>query len=97
MPAKELTTDEVIQAAKDLTKVIKDKEAERSELIGRRSSLNERLDKELGFDSVKKAKTAMNKKKLQREEKITLLPEKFAELKERPEWNIMIQESMNDS
>ncbi len=97
MPQKELTTDEVIQAAKDLTKVIKDKEAERSELIGRRSSLNERLDKELGFESVKKAKTAMQTKQLALKQLIELLHKKFAELKERPEWNIMIQESMNDS
>ncbi len=92
MPQNELSTDEIIEVAKHLTTAVKAKEAERSELIGRRSSLNERLDKELGFESVKKAKAAMKKKQGQLEDKIALLHKRFAELKEREEWAISIQE-----
>jgi hypothetical protein len=97
MSQNNLTTDEIIQQAKSLTKVIKDTETEVATLEGKRGSLYERLEKELGFEDTDQARSAMKDKEDQLHKCVDLIRSKWTELKGRPEWSIIIRKSTNDS
>jgi len=93
MPQQELTTDEIIQEAESLTKLIKNFETEVATLDGKRSTLYERLNEELGFEDTNQARTAMNEKEHQLQDLDNLIHSKWKELKERPEWKILTQKN----
>jgi hypothetical protein len=95
MPQKDLTTDEIMKVAKGLTKEVKKKESEQSQLIGRKDSLYERLEKELGHSTLNSARKELKKKEKQRADKKSQLLTIFTELKERKEWAISIREITN--
>jgi len=90
MPPSELATEQIIKKVRNLMAEVKKMERGRSELLGKKEALHERLQKELGFKTVKEARESAKKKEdliTKNEKKIR---DKFGELEERKEWALLI-------
>ena len=91
MSENNLETSEIINQVKELNKVIKEKEVDKSQKEGKLGALFDRLKSETGKETEKDARILLRKKERKLDENIARLRELYDNLRERKEWRITMK------
>jgi uncharacterized coiled-coil protein SlyX len=91
MLEKDLETSEIINQVKELNKVIKEKEVDKSQKEGKLGALFDRLKSETGKETQRDARILLKRKESKLNQNIARLRELYDKLREREEWKITMK------